>query len=901
MGTQRARRIFSTTRLGGILAGGLLFWGAAAELASAPAGGVVRHQFKERGFRSYQVEVGGGGGAVQKQSASGGEWIKAWRDGAEDNPCLIGSRIVIRLETPDRVEELVNGRPLQLEEQLFGDMFVLRAPNAMAAIQQAEALAGVDGVLASYPEMRRPISRHFVYAPEPNDPYYSDENTAGVVGQWHLENRDGSGLRAGIDMNVRSAWPFTRGEGVVIAVVDDGVQLTHPDFENIGEPELHFNFNDDVPGGLPPSSFQSHGTAVAGLLVAEGGNGVGVSGVAPGARFASWPVFDSRDLIASDLQLAKAFGYESNKVFLQNHSWGNASVNQLEPSLAEQMSISNAATQGRNGRGVIIVRSGGNNRESNGNTNDDGYPNTPYVIAVAAIREDGRAASYSNPGACLLVGAPSGDSDTRLLTTTDLLGNVGFNRANSTGDLSDYAFGGAGFSGTSGAAPQISGLAALLISANPDLALRDVQQVLIHSARQRDAADPDVRENGAGFAFSHNAGFGVPDAGQAVRLALNWPNRPASGEPIVYTAELELAIPDDGLRVSLLGEAPAEVKSISSTPSVGLVPDEPTRIAPLVDVGQALTPIMQDLTGKGALIQRGENFFSEKITYAAQAGAEFAVIYNNRDESDRITMAETDYSTIPAVFVSQTDGEALRDHVATNETTLARLELLKATIPIAVTDSLLLEHVGLRIQSDHTRRGDVRITLVSPTGARSVMQRLNFDNAPGPFDWTYYSTQHFYENSEGVWTVEVSDSESENTGMVTSVELILHGVPIDDVDRDGLSDDWEVTFFSHLLSGAKDDDDGDGYSNVREQIMGTDPRVANEELRLDVSPLRTGSLRLSWPGVSGQTYEILSTTDLGATWTSNVIDGEFPETERVLNSTMEARQFFQIREFEVGP
>ena len=83
--------------------------------------------------------------------------------------------------------------------------------------------------------------------------------------------------------------------------------------------------------------------------------------------------------------------------------------------------------------------------------------------------------------------------------------------------------------------------------------------------------------------------------------------------------------------------------------------------------------------------------------------------------------------------------------------------------------------------------------------------------------------------------------------------------------------------------------------------MGTDPRVANEELRLDVSPLRTGSLRLSWPGVSGQTYEILSTTDLGATWTSNVIDGEFPETERVLNSTMEARQFFQIREFEVGP
>lgn len=885
------------TRFVGILAGGLLCSGLVSQLAAAPVGGVARFQFKEQGLRSYRVEVGGGVVATaQKQSAAGGEWIKAWREGSEDNPCQVGSRVVVRLKTPDLLDELVKGRPLQLEERMMDDFFVLRASSALTAIQQAQELAQVAGVLASYPEMRRPIARHFVYAPEPDDPYFSDENTFGVVGQWHLENRDGAGVRAGIDLNVRSAWPFTRGEGVVVAVVDDGVELTHPDFIGIGATELHFNFNLDAPGGLPASSLQDHGTAVAGLIFAEGNNGEGVSGVAPGAHFASWPIFDSRDFIASDLQLAKAFGYESNQVAVQNHSWGNAAVNQLEPSLAEQMSVSNAATMGRNGRGVVIVRSGGNNRENGGNTNDDGYPNVPHVIAVAAIRDDGRAASYSNPGACLLVGAPSGDTGFRLLTTTDRLGNIGLNRANSIGDLGDYAYGKTGFSGTSGSAPQISGIAALLISANPSLTVRDVQQILIHSARQRDAGDPDARENGAGFAFSHNSGFGVPDAGHAVRLALSWSNRPSAVARLVYSANLQQAIPDDGLRVALQGMAPIAVASVPSTPSVGIVPDEPTETAPLVDVGQALTPIMQDLTGKGALIQRGENFFSEKIDFAAAAGAEFAVIYNNRDSDQRITMAATDYTTIPAVFISQIDGEGLRDHIATNGTALARLELLKTAAPIVVTDSLLLEHVGLRIRTDHPRRGDVRVTLVSPMGTRSVMQRVNFDNAPGPFDWTYYSTQHFYESSAGVWTAELSDAQPEEAGSLTMVELILRGVPIIDADTDGLDDGWEQSFFGGLARGAKGDEDDDGYSNAREQIMGTDPTVANEELRLNVSPLRTDSLRLSWPSRTNRNYEVLSTLDLGTTWTTNTFAGEFPETEHILNSSVLERQFIRIQE-----
>src|SRR6185295_8087289 len=112
---------------------------------------------------------------------------------------------------------------------------------------------------------------------------------------------------------------------------------------------------------------------------------------------------------------------------------------------------------------------------------------------------------------------PSGANDPSLpeLFSTDRSGSdFGFNQGiifPGREDLSDYVFTSA-FTGTSAAAPEISGLVALLLSANPQLTYRDVQQILINCSKQWDLNDADLIRNGAGFFVSHNTGFGLPDA-----------------------------------------------------------------------------------------------------------------------------------------------------------------------------------------------------------------------------------------------------------------------------------------------------------------------------------------------------------------------------------------------------
>jgi subtilisin-like proprotein convertase family protein/subtilisin family serine protease len=874
-----------------------LFLSLLALPAMSPAqeqAGLQPFRFTEPSAKAYRVEIP----AAVARSLQGRnvrpQWIRAWPDNGSTNSIELGSRIILQLAPGADLDALLVGRPLAVEQRLTAHLFILRATDAEAAIREAAALAESPLVRAAHPDRRRRMRLHGGYAAKPSDPYFQFA--------WHLENRSASGLPLGVDLNVRAAWAVARGAGVVIAQADDGLELGHPDLTNRVAGMPHYNFVNSTASGAHTSSFLAHGTAVGGLAVAEAYNGRGSAGVAPEANLASWVIFNTSGSIVSDTALMTMFQYASNIVAVQNHSWGNAGPELLAPSLVEVVAVSNAWTLGRGGRGVVMCRAGGNGRKDLFDANEDGYANDPRVIAVGAVRDDGRTASYSSPGACLLVAMPSGDDGRLMLFTTDRIGSAGYNQVTYTNDLADYAFDGTGFTGTSGSTPLASGLAALILSANTNLTVRDVQQVMLLSARQLDPNDSSLQTNGAGFRVSHNTGFGVPDAGQAVALAKRWPNRPPFLR-FTYTVSATTPIPDDGLRLFVTGgSVPALLTNIPCRPSLGPHADSPTASLPLADIGLALNVPASNLSGKAALIQRGSNFFYEKITNAALAGASFAVVYNRTNGGDLGIMAGTDFVPIPAVFIPQAEGDALVAHIATNPLATARIQLSSALYSFGVTNSAQCEHVAVRVRTTHPRRGDVRITLTSPSGTRSVMQRVNGDTNAGPADWTYTSVQHFYEPSAGTWTVAVSDELATSTGSVLGVDLTIYGVPILDTDNDGLDDGWELFHFGSLAQTAGGDPDKDGWSNAREQLMGTNPNAVDSffQLAADLSPWNSALARIAWPANTNFTYELSGATNVNASFTALTnIPGRFPELEFLTPFTNTARQFFRLRAVQV--
>lgn len=747
------------------------------------------------------------------------------------------------------------------------------------------------------------------FAYRPNDPWFPIQLT--------LDSRNtNTGVAAIPDLNVRAAWPYTRGAGVTIAVGDVGVELDHPELGRATPGMPHRNFTSGDTNGNPSarSGFWAHGTGVAGLAVAAQNNSLGMSGIAPEAGLASWVLFRPDTDILSSAERAAVYPFASNLVDVQVHAWTPPGGGlQIAPDPAELNALAVAVEHGRNGLGSVIIRSGGNGRQSNENTADNLLASDPRVIAVAATDVNGRAVRNSEPGAPLLVATPVIDGVGNGLFSTDLTGRDGvtfndFFPPNQ--DLNNYRFNALGMSGTSASAAQIGGVAALILSANPALTYRDVQQVLLLSSRHTDFGDPDVTTNGAGFVVSHNVGYGIPDAGCAVRLARRWSNRPPVTE-IRLTNSMTSPIPDRGHVVRISGVVVSN-QVIEGLPSRGVFPDQSTAIVELVDVGAADVQITADLTGKAALIRRFTQIepppWRAQIENAVSAGAEFAIVYNATlshtntfclGGENLCLMDDTDFLAVPAIFLRESHGQFLSDLIATNSAARVQIEYTPVTRTFNVNSALSCEHVGIRLRADHPARGDLRITLISPAGVRSVLQRLSSDPMPGPIDWTYWSTHHFGESSVGAWTLAIGDQLGGFSGDVLEAELILRGTAIADSDADGLDDNWETQHLGNLSSGPLDDPDGDGFNNAREQMIGSLPNAAREvEFRADLSKFSPFLSRLSWPSNPGRTYEITASGALGATSVvlTNVL-GRADETELFLSSP--TNRFLRIR--ELGP
>ena len=380
------------------------------------------------------------------------------------------------------------------------------------------------------------------------DPLYGD--------QWHLKN---SG-NAGEDVNVEPAWAACgtgstcRGEGVLIAVVDEDLEIAHEDLEANIAAGLSHNYvtGSADPSSAPTDTISGHGTMVAGIAGARDLNGLGVRGVAPRASLAGYNFLQN----STASNEADAMTRNATAVGVNTNSWGaQDGRGTLAPStLAWRSAVNTGLTTGRGGLGIVYTFAAGNGATGSqacpvceDNSNYDGLANYRGVMAVGAVTDQGVKASYSERGANLWVSAPGGEfCNTHTISTTDRSGGLGINTA-TTGGITDY--GDTNYTkcmnGTSAATPAVAGVAALVEQANPNLGWRDVRMILAASARKNDPADPEWAVNGAGFNINPNYGFGVVDAAAAVTLAKTWTNVAAEKTYTTPLVSPNIAIPDN--------------------------------------------------------------------------------------------------------------------------------------------------------------------------------------------------------------------------------------------------------------------------------------------------------------------------------------------------------------------
>lgn len=345
---------------------------------------------------------------------------------------------------------------------------------------------------------------------------YTDDYDPLVDQQWYLDS-----------LNVTAVSDEYSGAGVILGVVDDGVEYHHPDLVNqvnlLQDRDSQFGTDSgEHKNVLPPDA---HGTPVLGIINAEANNETGVVGIAPDADGVSYRVKWAHAHISDALSYQYQVDVSNNSWGAIDPFWDNFSSNSH---LVDYANIRHAVEAGRENLGTVFVFSAGNDRAAGENVNYHNYQNARETLTVAAVDSSDVVESFSTPGAAILTSAYGSN-----VLTTDRLGYDGYNKA---GDYTQ-------FSGTSAAAPQVSAIVALMLEANADLGYRDVQEIVAHASHHPDSADWKINasndHNLGGMYFNDDMGFGIIDAHAAVRLAETWQTQHAAhNEAYVGVREL---------------------------------------------------------------------------------------------------------------------------------------------------------------------------------------------------------------------------------------------------------------------------------------------------------------------------------------------------------------------------
>ncbi|MBB3195979.1 S8 family peptidase [Roseateles terrae] len=454
---------------------------------------------------------------------------------------------------------LRQGRVLTARRSLDARTHVFTAPGLSSAAL-ARALATDTEVEAVEPDRWwRPYA-------VPNDPLYATAASAGVTaGQWYLKAPDSTLISP---INAPSAWDVSTGAGVVVAVIDTGVRYDHPDlsgqllagYDMIGYASAGSTAtataNDgdgadsdasdpgdwvdqsDINSGRLGSSCTSddigasswHGTRVSGLIAAATNNGLGMAGLAYGAKVLPVRALGKCGGWQSDIEAGMRWAAGLQVPGLPTNPNPARIINLSLGSDGNCSSSYQSAVNAVVSAGVLVVAAAGNGNDAGGIA--VGAPaNCRNVVAVAAVRHSGTKVGFSNLGPEVTVSAPGGNcvTDTGCLYPILSTSNSGTTTPKAADNAYNY-----GGTGTSFATPLVSATAALMMATDSTLSPSQITSLLTSTARPfpttgAQAASAPVCQDPASLGTSSQlecycttstCGAGMVDANAAVRATL---------------------------------------------------------------------------------------------------------------------------------------------------------------------------------------------------------------------------------------------------------------------------------------------------------------------------------------------------------------------------------------------
>lgn len=400
---------------------------------------------------------------------------------------LTGAEVLVRFRPGTTVDRMRN-IALRLHDRVQDE---IEAVDGLAVIEDEDGLTAEE-VAAQY----RSLSDLVEYA-EPSYEIKLDQDRQGGLNhdhpddpmfseQWSLDNHGQNGGHALADISAVRAWAKTTGSSkVVVAVIDSGVDYTHQDLINniwVRPPDMD-EYTDDELGTIDdtygfnavndngdPMDQNGHGTHCAGIIGAEGGNGLGIAGV-------NWKVdimplrFIDANGSGTTKDAIKAINYVINRkragvnVRIISASWGSTMY-----SKALEDAIREAGEEGI----LFIAASGNASADADKSPHYPASYDLPNVISVAALTRNDQLASFSNYGAKRVhIAAPGAE-----ILSTWLNGD--FREA----------------SGTSMATPEVAGVAALVLASDPDLSMKELRERLLKSVDELDSLTGKVSSGG---------------------------------------------------------------------------------------------------------------------------------------------------------------------------------------------------------------------------------------------------------------------------------------------------------------------------------------------------------------------------------------------------------------------